>query len=437
MGMTAVGTKPKRGRAKKSAAPERPRRGWREKIEPGLYRSHRVGCRASETQEPGVRCGCPFQAHLRGTNGSRYPQNLRATTIAGARREKQRRQRAQRGGHADPRTTVSEFFWDAFLPKQQLRPATKRNYARVFRNYCEPVVGDLPLVEVHEEHVLELLAHLDECARERREITGRRNERWVAQHLIPLRSALSAARRWRRIEENPLREAQLPECPPKKPGESDCKDDPKAILSVEQVDELCEAALVAEEQSQAGMRDAALFRVTYELALRNSEARGLRWGDVDFEEWRVEVARQIDPVTGEESQTKGKRSRALPADRPLVEVLKRWHRVSVKKGGADPDGYIWHGRDPAAPMPISLPTARIAAVQELAGLVDSDDHPLIVFHGLRHSRASHLLLGGAPMLEVSRYLGHASQLITAGTYSHLVPSEEFAGIQALFGGRQG
>jgi integrase len=67
--------------------------------------------------------------------------------------------------------------------------------------------------------------------------------------------------------------------------------------------------------------------------------------------------------------------------------------------------------------------------------VGSDGKPLIVFHGLRHSRASHLLLDGAPMLEVSRFLGHASQLITAGTYSHLVPSEEFAGIRALFGRR--
>jgi integrase len=433
--MAAVRADRKRGTNGASNGSVRPRRGWREKIEPGLYRSHRVGCRASETQEPGVRCGCPFQAHLRGTNGSRYPQNLRATTIAGARKEKARRQRAQRDGRADPRTTVSEFFWDAFLPKQQLRPATKRNYARGFRNYCEPIVGDLPLADLHEEHILELLAHLDECAQERREITGRRNERWVAQHLIPLRSALSAARRWRRIEENPLREAQLPECPPVRPGEVDVRDDPKAILSVEQIDELCEAALEVGGPGRAGMRDAALFRVTYELALRNSEARGLRWGDVDFDEWRVEVVRQIDPVTGAESQTTGKRSRTLPADRPLFDVLQRWHRVSVKKGRADPDGYIWHGRDPTAAMPISLPTARIAAVQELAGLVDDDGKPLIVFHGLRHSRASHLLLDGAPMLEVSRYLGHASQLITAGTYSHLVPSEEFAGIRALFGGR--
>ena len=36
------------------------------------------------------------------------------------------------------------------------------------------------------------------------------------------------------------------------------------------------------------------------------------------------------------------------------------------------------------------------------------------------------------MLEVSRFLGHASTLVTANAYAHLVPDEEFAAIRELY-----
>ena len=38
----------------------RARRGWREKVEPGLYRAHRLGCARSADRRPGGRCDCPF-----------------------------------------------------------------------------------------------------------------------------------------------------------------------------------------------------------------------------------------------------------------------------------------------------------------------------------------------------------------------------------------
>ena len=111
--------------------------------------------------------------------------------------------------------------------------------------------------------------------------------------------------------------------------------------------------------------------------------------------------------------------------------MGKWWELAVVQGGADPRGYIWHGRDPDLAMPIALPTRRLAEIQHLAGMVDENGKPFIDLHGLRHSRASHLLLAGVPLLEVSRFLGHTSQLITAETYAHLVPDQEFSKIRAL------
>jgi integrase len=427
------------GNGSNGAGVVRPRRGWRETIEPGLYRAHRVGCRATFTRQPGTRCDCPFQAHLpTGIPGRTYPQNLEATTLRDAREEKARKQRAARiingtgRDGAAARATLSEYFWNVFLEKHQLRPATYRNYARIFKTYLEPVVGKLRLGAINEEHIAELIRHLDLCARRRREITGKRNADWITQQLIPLQSALSAAVRWRRIPTNPLRSPTLPDCAPKRPGEIDPREDPKAILSKDQLEALYEAAVEATGRRNIGARDLSLFKTTYAFALRNSEARGIRWTDIDWDERHLNLERQIDAVTGKEAQTKGKRARRPPGGEDVFSCLEEWQYKSVIKGGADPRGYVWQGEDRRRPMPISLPNRRIRTAQRRAGLLDKDGKPLIVFHGLRHTRASHLLLDGVPMLEVSRFLGHASQLITANAYSHLVPEEEFAAIKKLF-----
>jgi len=410
------------------------RRGWRETIEPGLYRNHRVGCRATFSRKAGVRCNCPFQAHLpTDVPGKTYPQNLVAKTLRDAREEKERRQReGRRANRTGSRLSISEFFWGAFMEKQQLRPATRRNYARVYRTYHEPVVGELPLCDFNEEHVAELISHLEKESQQRRKITGKRNASWIAQQLIPLQSAFSAAVRWKRISENPLRQPSLPDVPPKQEDEVDCNEDPKAILSKDQIEELCEFAR-NNPRRRLGLRDALLFRFTYEFALRNSEVRGLRWADIDFAEQRITVNRQIDPVTGLESTTKGKRSRELPGPESIFAALGDWQAETDADGlDHDPLGYVFASGDPHAPMSIGLPNRRIREAQMRAGITTDKGLPLIVFHGLRHSRASHLLLDGAPMLEVSRFLGHASQLVTANAYSHLVPDDEFAGIRQLF-----
>lgn len=411
------------------------RRGWRERIETGLYRNHRVSCQASEEREPDFACDCPFQTHLPTTSpGRTYPQNLNATSLADARKEKNLRQRLGRRGRGGGKITVAEFFWGVFLDKQQIRPSTRRNYARVFRTLHEPFVGRIRLSELNEEHVAELIAHLEAQAMKRRELTGRRNAAWIAQQLIPLQSCLSAAVRWKRLSENPVRHPDLPSCPPKRDGETDCREDPKSILSKDQLELLYDAAEQASGRMMIAERDLSLFQVTYEFALRNSEARGLRWGDVDFDHSLLHVNRQIDPVTYQESLTKGKRSRRPPGGSEIFELLDAWYHRSVVVGGYDPDGYVWHGDNPDVPLPIGLPNRRIQRAQDRAGLVSGSGAPLIVFHGLRHSRASHLLLDGAPMLEVSRFLGHASQLVTANAYAHLVPDDEFSAIRGTFAG---
>ena len=50
------------------------------------------------------------------------------------------------------------------------------------------------------------------------------------------------------------------------------------------------------------------------------------------------------------------------------------------------------------------------------GLDDS-----FTFHNLRHTAASIMLKNGMSLVEVSKYLGHSSPVITAQIYAHVMP----------------
>src|SRR5664280_1846056 len=74
----------------------RPRRGWRDSIEPGVYRNHAISCPASRDERPGRRCAWAYQALVPGMR----PGLTRAVTVRGsvtaARAERRRLQAAGR-----------------------------------------------------------------------------------------------------------------------------------------------------------------------------------------------------------------------------------------------------------------------------------------------------------------------------------------------------
>ena len=64
----------------------------------------------------------------------------------------------------------------------------------------------------------------------------------------------------------------------------------------------------------------------------------------------------------------------------------------------------------------------------------------MTFHDTRHTFASTLLSAGVPLLDVSRFLGHASISQTADVYGHLLPESgdrARAAIAAAFGNGHG
>jgi integrase len=168
-----------------------------------------------------------------------------------------------------------------------------------------------------------------------------------------------------------------------------------------------------------------MVRVLAEAGLRRGEIIGLRWPDVDLQNRRLHVRRTVYQVRKErgERTTKGRRSRKVAITEDLSTQLAEWYIQSVVEQGRDATGYVWPGKD-GGPMNAHTPNQALARALERAGLTDGNGRGLATPHRLRHGTASLGLLGGVPLLVVSRQLGHSNPNITAQVYAHLIDDSQ-------------
>ena len=153
------------------------------------------------------------------------------------------------------------------------------------------------------------------------------------------------------------------------------------------------------DDSEAGVRDQALFELAYSCGLRVSELTGL---DVD----------SIDAKTGEARVTgKGAKTRIVPVGAPALAAIERW--LPLRAQHAKPrETALFIGRTGKRLSPREV-QKRIKLRAAAAGL-DVDVHP----HMLRHSFASHLLQSSGDLRAVQEMLGHAS-IASTQVYTHL------------------
>lgn len=400
------------------------RRGWRERIEPGLYRSHRLSCPSSVDERPGRRCRCPWQIVVPGAE----PGTTRLQTVEGsivdARARRRTLQASGRPNAVGEVETLDEFARAYFTAKAPvLAPDTIRNRDEDYCARIAPALGLLPLTEITRERVELWLAGLVERAASRR---------MVVQTVATLRVILGTAVEWERVPSNPAARLTLPA------PETEREQAAERVLDATQLQLLFAAA--------GALRTETMLRAAGEAGLRRGEIAGLRWPDVDFSGRRLSVRRSIvqerasadSPMRKIEKTTKARRSRRVAITGAFAARLSEWYAVAVVRGGAAADGYVWPGRGGGPMHDRSLARALERALGR-AGLVGDDEVPLVTPHGLRHTCASVMLAKGVPLIVVSRQLGHANPNITATIYAHLLGDSQLDEAAAAFerGARSG
>jgi len=185
-----------------------------------------------------------------------------------------------------------------------------------------------------------------------------------------------------------------------------------AILTPEQVRSLLVAV--------RGDRWEALLATALATGMRQGELLGLKWGDVDLMSGAIHVQRQLqrDGTFAEPKTAKARRMIDLPAS--SVMIIKEHRRTQNEERlliGAEWSAndlvFCTHAGKPLSPRNV---LRAFKLTLRRAGLPD------VLFHALRHTAATLLLLQGIHPKVVQERLGHATISMTLDTYSHLIPS---------------
>jgi integrase len=171
-----------------------------------------------------------------------------------------------------------------------------------------------------------------------------------------------------------------------------------------------------------GDRLEALFTVALAIGLRQGEALGLRWEDVDWESGVLHVRRSLQRVNRklvlDELKTKNSR-RDLPLiDRLAISLRAHRSRQLEEKLAAGKD---WQENGLVFTTTIGTPLDARNVVRKYHDTLTRGGIPLRRFHDLRHGCATLLLAQGVPLKTVSDILGHSQISITADIYAHVIP----------------
>jgi integrase/recombinase XerC len=174
------------------------------------------------------------------------------------------------------------------------------------------------------------------------------------------------------------------------------------VLSVEQAATMLTAATSgAAEGDPLAVRDLLLLELLYATGVRVSELCGLDLSSID-------QRRRTLRVIG-----KGDRERTVVYGVPAERAMRRWldGARSALAGPTSPNALLLGARGGRLDPRVARAVVN-AASQTVPG------HPGISPHGLRHSAATHLLVGGADLRSVQELLGHAT-LSTTQLYTHV------------------
>ena len=178
------------------------------------------------------------------------------------------------------------------------------------------------------------------------------------------------------------------------------------------------------------LRYKCFFELLYYCGLRRSEARGLQWKHIDFNNKTLTVSQQVlNPSNSNAStewyisSTKTEASnRTIPISTTLLNDLAELKKTNERLLKFKQTWFVLGDDVPMATGRMYFYRDKYA---EKAGI------RRIRLHDFRHSCASALISGAAPITAVSNFLGHSETTETLETYTHMF-KKDLANVPKFF-----
>ena len=292
--------------------------------------------------------------------------------------------------------TVGAFLHRWLESRQsRVRRRTLERYEYVVRAHLLPHLGRIRLAKLTPQDVVACLRRVEAVgsaytARGAREI---------------LRTALNQAVRWELVSRNVAALTDAPrhrarQIEPLTPGQA------STLL-----------AAVADHRLEA------LITVAVGLGLRQGEALGLRWEDVDLHAGVLAVRQTLEcagtePRFGEPKTTRSRRTISMPG---IVADALRRHRTRQLEDRLAA-GARWRDCGLVFTTTIGTPIDKSGLHKDFKAILRTAGLPDIRYHDLRHTAATLLLAQGVDPRTIMETLGHSQISLTLNTYAHVMPA---------------
>ena len=277
-----------------------------------------------------------------------------------------------------------------------IRPSTLYGYEMMVKNQIKPYLGNRPLSALTTNEIQKFYVTIKKQGRVHTDKTHGKElaDSMVRKIHLILHESLDMAVQQRLLVSNPTKGTTIPK--------NNYKE--KQILNDEQLNRFMEVIKADDKWYD-------FFYTEITTGLRKGEICGLKWEDFDENGGRLKVKRSVGrlkngvlPVGYTKTET-GTREIILPPS--TIELLKK-RKENAVGDWIFPNFY--HPEKPTNPQ---------SAYTHLKVLLKKAELPLIRFHDLRHTFATHAIAGGVDAKTLSGILGHTNASFTLDTYTHV------------------
>lgn len=176
-------------------------------------------------------------------------------------------------------------------------------------------------------------------------------------------------------------------------------------------------AAVLAAAGDADLRHLAILQLTYDSAARASEVCGLPVGKVDLHGPRSSRPSSVCLLG------KGSKARTVPIMPQTAKLLRLY--IEKYRAGAAPGEPLFCGHGGGSLTREGLSFILSKYVDRARELNPDLFRIKVSPHTLRHSKATHMLQNGVPLVTISEILGHASIETTQRVYAEVTPEMKY------------
>jgi integrase len=309
------------------------------------------------------------------------------------------------GTYFEPKdVTLSEYldYWIDNYAKLNLAARTLEHYNYIITQHLKPTLGNIKISKLQPFQLQEYYAQKLESGKLE---GGGLSTQSVKHHHRLISKVLKDAVKWQFIIRN-IAEAVSP--PKTKKVEIKTWDN-------EQVKAFLEAAKNSPYHP--------IFLTTIYTGMRRGEVLGLRWQDIDFENYILYVRQTLQEVKKVGlifKEPKSGKSRSITITQSLIQEFKKVYKQHLENKLLF--GSEYNDLDLIFAQKNGKPIQPTEMHRNYRRIIQSSGLPYIRFHDLRHTHATLMLQQGIHPKVVSERLGHSTIGITMDTYTHVLPN---------------